>query len=386
MNKNIKFMENENAFTVLSRAQELEKKGKEIINLGIGQPDFLPPNIIIENAIHSLKTRPHGYTNSKGLLELRQEISNNYFTSFSKSVDPENILISPGAKPILYIAISLLSSAGSEVIISNPSFPIYRSIINYSGSKTVYFDLKEHNNFNFVAEDIIEKINNRTKLIILNTPCNPTGSIMMQSEQKKLFSFLKTFKNKIYVLSDEIYSKIIFHSKESSLIENSESFNNLIVLNGLSKSHSMTGWRIGWGIFPDELINDAVKYATNIYSCVNNFTQYAAISALRETNEYVENIKQSFEERTILMVNGINLINGFSCTIPKGSFYCYPNIKKTGRNSKELQHELLEKLGIATIDGNNFGRKNDFFIRISCCTSKKNINKALTILTNYFNK
>ena len=386
MNRNIKFMENENAFTVLSRAQELEKAGKEIINLGIGQPDFTPPKIIVEKAIDALETKFHGYSNSRGLLELRQEIANDYHKSFSKSVDPKNILISPGAKPILYISISLLSSTGSEVIISNPSFPIYRSIINYCGSKPVYFDLKEQNNFNFVADDIIEKINNKTKLIILNTPCNPTGSVMMKSEQKKLFNFLKNFKNKIYVLSDEIYSKIIFHSKESSLIENLESFNNLIILNGLSKSHSMTGWRIGWGIFPDELIDDAVKYATNIYSCVNNFTQYAAISALRETKEYVENIKQSFEERTILMVNGINLINGFSCVLPKGSFYCYPNIEKTGRNSKELQHELLEKLGIATIDGNNFGRKNDCFIRISCCTSKKNINKALTILSNHFNK
>ena len=386
MSHNIKFMENENAFTVLSRAQELEKKGKEIINLGIGQPDFSPPNIIIENAIHSLKTRSHGYTNSKGLLELRQEISNNYLKSFSKSVDPENILISPGAKPILYIAISLLSSGGNEVIISNPSFPIYRSIINYCGSKPVFFDLKEQNNFNFIADDIIEKINDKTKLIILNTPCNPTGSVMMRSEQKKLFNFLKNFKNKIYVLSDEIYSKIIFHSNETSLIEQSGLLDNLIVVNGLSKSHSMTGWRIGWGIFPNELIDDAVKYATNIYSCVNNFTQYAAISALRETDEYVENLKKSFEERTILMVKGINLINGFSCIFPKGSFYCYPNIKKTGLTSKELQHELLEKLGIATIDGNNFGLKNDCFIRISCCTSKNNINKALTILKNHFNK
>ena len=320
------------------------------------------------------------------MLELRQEISNNYLKSFSKSVDPENILISPGAKPILYIAISLLSSGGNEVIISNPSFPIYRSIINYCGSKPVFFDLKEQNNFNFIADDIIEKINDKTKLIILNTPCNPTGSVMMRSEQKKLFNFLKNFKNKIYVLSDEIYSKIIFHSNETSLIEQSGLLDNLIVVNGLSKSHSMTGWRIGWGIFPNELIDDAVKYATNIYSCVNNFTQYAAISALRETDEYVENLKKSFEERTILMVKGINLINGFSCIFPKGSFYCYPNIKKTGLTSKELQHELLEKLGIATIDGNNFGLKNDCFIRISCCTSKNNINKALTILKNHFNK
>ncbi len=378
-------MENENAFTVLSRAQELEKMGKEIINLGIGQPDFSPPNNVIEKAIQALRTKSHGYTNARGLLELREEIADNYLKLFSKNINPENILISPGAKPILYITISLLSDVGSEIIISNPSFPIYKSIINYCGAKSVYFDLKESNNFNFMADDIIQKINNKTKLIILNSPCNPTGSIMKQSEQKKLFNFLKSFKNKIYVLSDEIYSKIIFHSKETSLIKHSGLLNNLIILNGLSKSHSMTGWRIGWGIFPNELIDDAVKYGTNIYSCVNNFTQYAAISALRETNEYVENIRKSFKDRTVAMVNGINLIDGFNCILPEGSFYCYPNIKKTGLKSKEIQHQLLEKLGIATIDGNNFGYNNDSFIRISCCTSHKNINKALSILSNHFN-
>jgi len=386
MNKNIGLMENENAFAILSRAQELERKGREVINLGIGQPDFTPPHHIIEEAIHALKFKPHGYTDARGLPILREEISKECFNLFKKHISPENILISPGGKPIIYLAISLLSNVGDEIIISNPSFPIYKSIINYCGAKTIYFDLRENNNFNLIAEDIIQKINNKTKLIILNTPCNPTGSIMNEFEVKKLLNFLNNYDKKIYILSDEIYSKIIFNSKAFSLIEHSENLDNLIVLNGLSKSHSMTGWRIGWGIFPNNLINNAVKYATNVYSCVNNFSQFAAVAALSGSQEFVSKARISFKKRTTSLVKGINKINGFKCIYPEGSFYCYPNIKETGISSKALQNILLEDLGIATIDGNNFGIKNDSFLRLSCCTSQHEIDKAISILENYFNK
>ena len=386
MNKNIALMENENAFTILSRVKELEKQGKKIINLGIGQPNFTPPQHIIDEAINALRFKPHGYTDARGLLLLREEISKEYFNLFNKEVNPENILISPGGKPIIYLAISLLSNVGDEIIISNPSFPIYKSIINYCGAKTIYFDLKENNNFNLIAEDIIQKINKKTKLIILNTPCNPTGSIMNKFEIKKLLNFLENYDKKIYILSDEIYSKIIFNDKVSSFIEHSDNLNNLIVLNGLSKSHSMTGWRIGWGIFPNNLIQDAVKYATNIYSCVNNFSQFAAVAALNGSQEFVNKAKISFKKRTTSLVKGINKINGFKCVSPKGSFYCYPNVKGTGMRSTDLQDFLLENLGIATIDGNNFGIKNDSFLRLSCCTSQKEIDEAILILENYFNK
>ena len=386
MNKNIALMENENAFAILSRAQELEKQGRKVINLGIGQPDFTPPQHIIDEAINALRFKPHGYTNARGLLALREEISKECFNLFKKDINPENILISPGGKPIIYLAISLLSNVGDEIIISNPSFPIYKSIINFCRAKTIYFDLKENNNFNLIADDIIQKINKKTKLIILNTPCNPTGSIMNESEIKKLLNFLNNYDKKIYILSDEIYSKIIFNNKVSSLIEYSDNLDSLIVINGLSKSHSMTGWRIGWGIFPKSLINDAVKYATNIYSCVNNFSQFAAIAALNGSQEFVSKAKISFKERTTSLVKGFNKINGFKCVSPEGSFYCYPNIKGTGMRSKDLQNFLLEDLGIASIDGNNFGIKNDSFLRLSCCTSQHEIDSAISILENYFNK
>ena len=386
MNKNFELMENENAFTVLSRVQELERQGRKIINLGIGQPDFTPPQHVINEAINALRFKPHGYTDARGLLKLREVISKEYYDLFKKNINPDNVLISPGGKPILYITISLLSDVGDEIIISNPSFPIYKSIINYCGAKTIYFDLKENNNFNLIADDIIQKINNKTKLIILNTPCNPTGSIMDEFEIKKLLNFLNNYNKKIYILSDEIYSKIIFNSEVSSFIEHLDNLDRLIVLNGLSKSHAMTGWRIGWGIFPGKLINDAVKYATNIYSCVNNFSQFAAVSALNGSQEFVKKAKFSFKERTNSLVKGINKINGFRCMVPEGSFYCYPNIKGTGISSKDLQNLLLEDLGIASIDGNNFGINNDGFLRFSCCTSQNEIDKAILILKNYFNK
>ena len=330
MNKNIKFMENENAFKVLSRAQKLEKQGEKIINLGIGQPDLNPPKYVLEEAINSIKNENHGYSNSKGIFKLRETISNEYQSLYNKQIDPNNIIISPGAKPIIYMAISMLSEYNCEILLSNPSFPIYSSVIKYCGAKPIYFDLKEENNFDFIADDIIEKITDKTKLVILNSPCNPTGSIIKTNELKKLLNFIENLPNKVFILSDEIYSKIIFNSKiPTSILQYSKNLENLIIINGLSKSFSMTGWRIGWGIFPNCLINNAEKYAVNIFSCVNNFTQFAAISALVKGFEYTENLKKIFHSRVSIMVKGINKINGFQCKYPSGSFYCFVNIKNT---------------------------------------------------------
>jgi len=385
MNKNIDFMENENAFKVLSRAQKLEETGEKIINLGIGQPDLTPPKYVIEEAINALKNENHGYSNAKGMLKLRETISNEYQSLYKQNIDPDNIIVSPGAKPIIYMAISMLSEYNCEILLSNPSFPIYSSVIKYCGARPVYYDLKEENNFNFIADDIIEKINDKTKLVILNSPCNPTGSVIKTKELKKLLNFIENLPYKVFILSDEIYSKIIFNPNiPSSVLQYSNNLENLIIINGLSKSFSMTGWRIGWGLFPHCLINNAEKYAVNIFSCVNNFTQYAAISALVKDFNYTENLKNIFNSRVSLMVKGINQINGFQCKLPSGSFYCFVNIKNTNLSSSEVQDILLEKLGIATIDGNNFGSINGY-LRISCCTSEENIKIALQKISNYFN-
>ena len=385
MNKNIQFMENENAFKVLSRAQKLERQGEKIINLGIGQPDLNPPKYVIEEAINSLKKENHGYSNSKGIFKLRETISSEYQSLYNQAIDPNNIIISPGAKPIIYMAISMLGEYDCEILLSNPSFPIYSSVIKYCGAKPVYFDLKEENNFDFIADDIIEKITNKTKLVILNSPCNPTGSVIKANELNKLLNFIENLPYKVFILSDEIYSKIIFNPNiPTSILQYSNNLENLIIINGLSKSFSMTGWRIGWGIFPQCLINNAEKYAVNIFSCVNNFTQFAAISALVNGFDYTENLKNIFNSRVSLMVKGINQINGFQCKHPSGSFYCFVNIKNTNLSSSKVQDILLERLGIATIDGNNFG-SNKSYLRISCCTSKENIKIALEKIGNYFN-
>jgi aspartate/methionine/tyrosine aminotransferase len=378
-------LENENAFEVLSRAQKLEEKGKKIINLGIGQPDFSPPSHVIEAGIKALRDAPHGYSNARGILELREAISSENYNLFKKNLSPEHILISPGGKSIIFIAISMLAGFGSEIILPNPSFPIYKSIINYCGSKPIFFPLKEENNFNLNADDILSKVNTKTKLIILNSPCNPTGSVIERKEINKLLQNLENFPN-IYIFSDEIYSKIIFNNnKISSLLEYEQLAKKLIILNGLSKSFSMTGWRIGWGIFPKHLIELAEKFATNLYSCVNNFTQYAAVSAITGPQNSVAVMRKSYEKRAKMMVTGINEVNGFNCKFPNGAFYCFPNISGTGLDADKLQKILLNKIGIATISGNSFGPKNNDYIRISCCTSEDNILDAISILKNYFN-
>ncbi len=378
-------LENENAFEVLARAQKLEKKGKKIINLGIGQPDFNPPSHVIEAGIKALKDNPHGYSNARGILELREAIASENYNLFKKNINPEHILVSPGGKPIIFIAISMLSDIGSEIILPNPSFPIYKSIINYCGSKPIFFPLKEENNFNLNADDILRKVNSKTKLIILNSPCNPTGSVIERKEINKLVQNLEDFPN-VYILSDEIYSKIIFNNiKISSFLEYEQLAEKLIVLNGLSKSFAMTGWRIGWGIFPKHLIDLAEKFATNLYSCVNNFTQYAAVSAITGPQKSVTIMRKSYEKRSKMMVIGINEVNGFNCKFPNGAFYCFPNIRETGLDSDKLQNILLDKVGIASISGNSFGPNNNDYIRISCCTSEDNILDAISMLKNYFN-
>ena len=378
-------LENENAFEVLSRAQKLEEKGKKIINLGIGQPDFSPPSHVIEAGIKALRDAPHGYSNARGILELREAISSENYNLFKKNLSPEHILISPGGKSIIFIAISMLAGFGSEIILPNPSFPIYKSIINYCGSKPIFFPLKEENNFNLNADDILCKVNSNTKLIILNSPCNPTGSVIERKEINKLLQNLEDFPN-VYIFSDEIYSKIIFNNnKISSLLEYEQLAKKIIILNGLSKSFAMTGWRIGWGIFPKHLIELAEKFATNLYSCVNNFTQYAAVSAITGPQKSVEVMRKSYEKRAKMMVTGINEVNGFNCKFPNGAFYCFPNISGTGLDADKLQKILLNKIGIATISGNSFGPKNNDYIRISCCTSEDNILDAISILKNYFN-
>lgn len=386
MNLNVSKLEHENAFKVLSEVKKLEASGKKIINLCIGQPDFNPSKNIIKSAINALETKTHGYSETKGLIELRDCISKQYLKNFNIKIDTNNILITPGAKPILFFVISILSKQSSEILIPNPGFPIYKSIVKYSGSKAIYYSLKEDNNFDIRADDIIEKVNDKTKLIIINSPSNPTGSIIEVNEIVKLLKFLRKYPN-IYVLSDEVYSKIIFNKiNYVSLVKYKNLFKNLIIMDGLSKSYAMTGWRLGWGIFPDEIIEKAEKFCVNTFSCVNNFTQYAAIEALSGPQTNTSKMVKSFYNRSKIITRGLNEIKGFSCKSPSGAFYCYPNIKKTGYDADFIEKLLLNKLGIAVLSGNNFGENNENHIRISYASKEQNLKTALKIMKSFFNK
>ena len=379
-------LEHENAFKVLSKVKKLEASGKKIINLCIGQPDFNPSKNIIKSAINALETNNHGYSETKGLIELRNCISEQYLKNFKTKINPNNILITPGAKPILFFVISILSKKSGEILIPNPGFPIYKSIVKYSGSKAIYYSLKEDNNFDIRADDIIEKVNEKTKLIIINSPSNPTGSIIRIKEIVKLFKFLRKYPD-IYVLSDEIYSKIIFNKiNYVSLVKYNNLFKNLIIMDGLSKSYAMTGWRLGWGIFPDEIIEKAEKFCVNTFSCVNNFTQYAAIEALSGSQINISKMTKSFYKRSKIITKGLNEIHGFSCKPPSGAFYCYPNIKKTGYNADFIEKLLLNELGIAVLSGNNFGENNENYIRISYASKEQNLKIALKKMKSFFNK
>ena len=386
LSKRINNLEIESSFEVLKKAEILSKSGKKIINLGIGQPDSIPPKKVIRKAISVLNSENHGYTSSKGLLKLREIIKENNNKLHNTNIDPEQILISPGGKVIIYLTIMLLAEKNSEVLIPDPGFPIYRSITKYSGAKPVYFSLNENNNFSLDAEEVINKLSSKTRLIVLNSPSNPCGSVYKNNEISKLIHSLKDYPN-IFILSDEIYSDLIFKSHHNnSMLKYEEIKDRLIVLNGLSKNFAMTGWRIGWGVFPNQLIDEAEKLAINIYSCVNIFTQYAAIEALSGDYKSVEKSKESYNRRSLLMSRLLNDIQGVFCLKPEGAFYCFPNIKKTGFSSNFLQKKLLEDVGVATISGTSFGNLGNGFLRLSCATSEDNIFEACEKIKYWISK
>ena len=379
-------LENETAFEVLSKALYLKSQGKEIINLGIGQPDFLPPKNVIKAGIEALKSDNHGYSPSKGLLTLRELISNEVLKRYNSKINPENILITPGGKVVIYITIMMLVEKGSEVILPDPGFPIYRSATLHAGANPVSIKLNEKNNFSFIAEDILRKINKKTRLIIINSPSNPTGTMISLKELNKLVDGLVNYPE-VHILSDEIYSKILFNNNvHRSLIEFPNLKKRVIILDGLSKSFAMTGWRIGWGIFPESMIDIAETYATNIFSCVNYSTQVAAIEAIKGSQKSVELMNSIFEKRSNLMFEGLNSIKNFTCIKPQGAFYCFPNISKTKLTSNIVQNKLLEEVGVATIAGSSFGKYGNSYIRISCAASEKDLNNALNKINDWSSK
>ena len=367
----------ETAFEVLARANALEAEGRQIINLGIGQPDFKTPGHIVEAAIKALKDGHHGYTPASGIPSLRQAISDDLENRHGVEIEPDRILAVPGGKVTMFLAMMLYGEAGCEILYPNPGFPIYESTIRFSGAKPVPIPLREENGFAFSAEEVLSKINEKTRLIILNSPANPTGGVVPRVEFDSLIQGLERWPN-VAIMSDEIYGQMLYDNQEHiSLLKYAEISDRLILLDGWSKTYAMTGWRLGYSVWPKTVVSHAEKLCVNIHSCVNASAQFAGIAALKGDQSPVQKMVSAFDERRAVIVDQLNQLPGFNCIQPGGAFYAFPNIKETGMTSDELQKKLLEEAGVAVISGTSFGEYGEGYLRFSYANSTDNILKAV---------
>lgn len=367
----------ETAFDILARAGELERQGKDIINLGIGQPDFKTPQHIVEAAVKALHDGHHGYTPSQGILPLREAVCADLNKRHGVEVDPGNVMIMPGGKPTMFFSILMFGEPGTEIMYPDPGFPIYRSMIEYTGATPVPIRLLEENEFAFSADEVLDQITAKTRLIIINSPSNPTGGAVPEAEIKKLVAGLEKHPD-VAILSDEIYSQMLYDGREHiSLLRFPEIRDRLIVLDGWSKTYAMTGWRLGFSIWPDALIEKVNRLAINCHSCVNAPTQFAGIAALEGPTDEVDAMVAAFDERRKIIVPLLNQLPGFRCVMPGGAFYAFPNISGTGMGAKELQDKMLEVAGVATVAGTSFGILGEGFVRFSYANSIENIRKAI---------
>jgi aspartate/methionine/tyrosine aminotransferase len=367
----------ENAFAVLARATALAAQGRDIINLGIGQPDFRTPDHVAEAAIKAIRDGHHGYTPATGILPLREAVSADLHKRYGVTVSPEEVMIMPGGKPTMFMAILMFGEPGVEIMYPDPGFPIYRSMIEYTGATPVPIPIQEGYGFSFSAEETLDLITPRTRLIILNSPANPTGGVAPRGELDALVAGLEKWPD-IAILSDEIYDQIIYDGEEHVCMLTYPSLRDrLILLNGWSKTYAMTGWRLGYAVWPGALYDQARKLAVNLYSCVNAPTQYAGIAALTGPQDAVHQMVTEFDKRRKVVVDGLNNLPGVSCIIPKGAFYAFPNISRTGWKAKPLARTLLDEVGVALIGGPDFGVLGEGYMRVSYANSTENILKAL---------
>lgn len=377
VSKRIFELETETAFVILAKANQLISQGKDVINLGIGQPDFPTPKNIIEAAHKAIKDGHHGYTPSNGLLTLREAVSEHIFNKYQTSINPENILITPGGKPVIFFASLIFGEPGTEIIYPDPGFPIYRSMIKYSGATPIPLTLTEKDNFEINVEKLKDLINNKTRLIIINNPSNPTGAFMREEKIKKIVNILEKFPN-VAILSDEIYSEIIFdHNTMPSMLKYESIRNRLIVLEGWSKTFCMTGWRLGWSVWPEKIIDYANKLCANDHSCPSSISQYAGLEALQGPKDEVKKIIKEFEKRKIFIHKELNKLKNIDCFEPGGAFYAFPNISKTNMSGKKFADLALNKYEVALVPGISFGESGNDFIRISYANSIENIEKGI---------
>lgn len=376
--ENLTRLGTESAFSVLARAQALAAEGRDIINLGIGQPDFPTPPHIVEAAIKALRDGHHGYTPANGLPALREAVAADLHKRHGATVSPDNVLIMPGGKPTMFFAILMFGQPGAEILFPDPGFPIYESVIRYSGATPVTMQLRESDGFAFRAETVLSQITPRTSLIILNSPANPTGGVTPKPEIDKLIAGLKAHPH-VTILSDEIYSQMLYDGESHvSLLDYPEIRDRLIVLDGWSKTYAMTGWRLGFSVWPDAAVAHATRLAINCHSCVNASAQFAGLAALTGSQGAVRDMVAEFDTRRQIIVKGLNALPGISCTTPRGAFYAFANIGQTGLTSAKAQDLFLDKAGVASIAGTSFGAMGEGFLRLSYANSTDNIRAALT--------
>ena len=367
----------ETAFEVLARAKALEAEGRSIINLGIGQPDFPTPAHIVEAGRKALADGHHGYTPANGILPLREAVAADLHRRYKVEVSPAQILCVPGGKVTMFFAIMIFGEPGAEILYPNPGFPIYESVIRFSGATPVPIELHESKGFSFSAEEVLAKITPRTRLLIVNSPANPTGGVVPRAEFDKLVAGLRRHPH-VAIMSDEIYSEMVYDGAEHvSLLTYPELRDRLILLDGWSKTYAMTGWRLGFGVWPKEIFAHAERLAINCHSCVNAATQYAGIAALTGSQEPARRMVAAFAERRKMIVAALNGLPGFHCVNPGGAFYAFPNITGTGLDSRNLQTRLLDEAGVATISGTSFGALGEGYLRFSYASSLPALQEAV---------
>ena len=375
--KNLERLGTESAFKILAEAKKLEADGKKIIHLSLGQPDFKSPKHVVDATKKALDDGHHGYVLPNGIIECREAVNRKIKKLYNADIDPERIIIMPGSKPTIYYAITLFGEPGAEIIYPDPGFPIYESMINYTGAKAVPINMLENKDLSINPEKILSLINEKTRLIIINNPNNPTGAFTEKDKIDELAAGLKKFPH-VAILSDEIYSRQIFDGKKMPTFFNYPFlYDRLIVLDGWSKAYSMTGWRLGWSVWPEKLVDHIVKFCVNNHSCVNAAIQYGAIAALDGPDDTINFMMEKFTKRRKLIFDGLNSIKGIECSLPGGAFYAFPNVAGTGMDGKEFAKKCLHEAGVAVVPGISFGKKAIDYVRFSFAASQENISHAL---------
>ena len=374
----------ETAFEVLNKARALERQGKNIIHLEIGEPDFDTPSNVVEAAVDALHKGWTHYGPSAGLPDLRQTIADYVSRTRGVKVTPEEVVVVPGGKPIIFFTILTLIDDEDEVIYPNPGFPIYESMINYVGGKAVPIQLREDRDFSLDVNELTALISDRTKLIILNSPHNPTGGVMPRKDVERVAEVVGD--RNILILSDEIYSRLLFEGEHFSIMSVPGMQERTLLLDGFSKTYAMTGWRMGYGVMRADLATHITRLMTNSNSCTASFTQIAGVEALRGDQSSVDRMCAEFKRRRDVFVAGLNKIKAFSCRMPQGAFYVFPNVTQTGWKSKPLADALLEQAGVAALSGTAFGAFGEGYLRFSIANSLENLEQALERIDQWTKK